>query len=76
MAAERLEKENFPGGNTMVLEWLVLNLTGDEGWVGKHPWRPFDRDKDLEVQMQRPKGAADLLKAAGAPSSRFSGGNR
>eukprot|EP00775_Hariotina_reticulata_P013672 gene13672-13794_t len=48
----------------------------DEGWVGKHPWKPFDREKDLEVQFQRPKGTADLLKAAGALSSRFSGGNR
>ena len=43
-------------------------------WAGSHPWKPFDRDKDLEVQLTRPKGAADLLKSAGALSSRFSGG--
>ncbi|KAF6266611.1 hypothetical protein COO60DRAFT_1456472 [Scenedesmus sp. NREL 46B-D3] len=47
-----------------------------EAWQGKHPWQPWDRDKDLEVQMQRPKAAGDLLKAAGNLSSRFSSGGR
>lgn len=41
-------------------------------WAGKHPWQPFDRDKDMSVQLQKPKAAGDLLKAAGALSSRFS----
>lgn len=48
--------------------------SADADWSGKHPWRPWDRDKDLEVQVQRPKAAADLLKAAGNLSSRFSSG--
>jgi hypothetical protein len=47
-----------------------------ESWAGKHPWQPWDRDKDLEVQLQRPKAAGDLLKAAGNLSSRFSSGGR
>jgi hypothetical protein len=47
-----------------------------ESWQGKHPWQPWDRDKDLEVQMQRPKAAGDLLKAAGNLSSRFSSGGK
>eukprot|EP00879_Flechtneria_rotunda_P009959 GHRR01010415.1.p1 GENE.GHRR01010415.1~~GHRR01010415.1.p1 ORF type:complete len:452 (+),score=207.12 GHRR01010415.1:49-1404(+) len=48
----------------------------DTDWEGKHPWRPFDRDKDLEVIMQQPECTADLLKAAGALSNRFSSGGR
>lgn len=47
-----------------------------ESWQGKHPWQPWDRDKDLEVQLTRPKAAGDLLKAAGNLSSRFSSGGR
>lgn len=55
---------------------LLLLLGGQDAadWSGKHPWKPWDRDTDLEVQMQRPKAAADLLKAAGNLSSRFSSG--
>ncbi|KAI8476395.1 MAG: hypothetical protein J3K34DRAFT_516546 [Monoraphidium minutum] len=45
----------------------------EEDWVGKHPWRPFDRDKDLEIKMT-PKAGAAMLKDAGGLSSRFSSG--
>lgn len=41
-------------------------------WEGNHPWRPFDREKDLQ---QGPKGdAKDVLKRAGKLSSRFASG--
>lgn len=44
---------------------------GKEEWAGAHPWKPWDRDKDLNVPASKPKGAADLLKAAGSLASRF-----
>lgn len=47
---------------------------GDGDWAGKHPWRPWDRDKDLEKAASKPKAPTDLLKAAGTLSSRFSSG--
>lgn len=42
---------------------------GDD-WAGKHPWKPWDRDKDLGA-APKPRTAADLLKQTGALSSRF-----
>lgn len=45
-----------------------------EEWAGAHPWKPWDRDKDMNVPASRPKAAADLLKAAGSLSNRFSSG--
>jgi hypothetical protein len=42
-----------------------------EDWAGAHPWKPWDRDKDLNVPVSKPKGAQDLLKAAGSLASRF-----
>lgn len=44
---------------------------GKEEWAGSHPWAPWDRDKDLNVPASKPRGAADLLKAAGSLASRF-----
>lgn len=43
-------------------------------WADKHPWQPWDRDKDLSVPVSKPKGTAELLKSAGALSSRFASG--
>lgn len=60
-----------------VLVGVLLTASGgdaDDDWSAKHPWRPWDRDRDLEVQLTRPRAAAELLKAAGNLSSRFSGG--
>lgn len=45
-----------------------------EEWASSHPWKPWDRDKDLNASASKPKGAADLLKAAGSLSNRFSSG--
>ena len=45
-----------------------------EEWSGSHPWKPWDRDKDLNVPSSKPKTAADLMKAAGSLSNRFSSG--
>jgi hypothetical protein len=49
---------------------------GDEEWVGKHPWRPFDRDKDLNAPHAAPKSAAALLKDGAGLAGRFSSGGR
>lgn len=45
----------------------------DDSWVGNHPWRPFDRDRDLAFG---PKAVSkeELLKKAGTLDSRFGGG--
>ncbi|KIY97034.1 hypothetical protein MNEG_10929 [Monoraphidium neglectum] len=47
----------------------------EEDWVGKHPWRPFDRDKDLEIKAT-PKSTAAMLKDGAGLSSRFASGGR
>uniref|UniRef100_A0A061SI49 DnaJ-like protein n=1 Tax=Tetraselmis sp. GSL018 TaxID=582737 RepID=A0A061SI49_9CHLO len=44
-----------------------------EDWVGKHPWRPFDRERDLGPTLKA-KSAQDLVKQAGSLSSRFGSG--
>lgn len=41
-------------------------------WEGKHPWRPFDREKDLNIGA-KPVSQADLLKKAGSLTGRFGG---
>lgn len=40
----------------------------------QHPWRPFDREKDLGPGLDAKANPADLLKNAKALGSRFSGG--
>ena len=44
----------------------------DGNWKGKHPWRPFDREKDLNVGA-KPVSQQDLLKKAGSLTGRFGG---
>lgn len=39
-----------------------------------HPWRPFDREKDLGPGLQAKANAAELLKGTRALGSKFSGG--
>ena len=41
-------------------------------WEGKHPWRPFDREKDLNI-ASKPASKEDLLKKAGSLTGRFGG---
>lgn len=48
---------------------------GDADWAGKHPWKPFDREKDMGAQLA-PKNAAALLKATGTLGSRFGTGGK
>lgn len=44
-----------------------------EAWAGSHPWRPFDRDKDLQ-QAPKKVTSQDLLKKAGSLAGRFASG--
>lgn len=44
-----------------------------DDWGGM-PWKPWDREKDLNAPASKPRGASDLLKAAGSLSNRFSSG--
>lgn len=41
-------------------------------WEGKHPWRPFDREKDLNI-ASKPANKDELLKKAGSLTGRFGG---
>ena len=43
-----------------------------EDWEGKHPWRPFDRERDLGAQS-RPTNKEELLRKTGGLSARFQG---
>ncbi|PRQ35689.1 hypothetical protein RchiOBHm_Chr5g0082701 [Rosa chinensis] len=45
----------------------------EEDWVGKHPWKPWDREKDLAGGRQRVK--LDSKNMTRGLSSRFSGGS-
>ena len=44
----------------------------DSSWKGKHPWRPFDREKDMNIGP-KPVTQQDLLKKAGSLTGRFGG---
>ncbi|KAK3428008.1 hypothetical protein EUGRSUZ_F04124 [Eucalyptus grandis] len=44
-----------------------------EDWLGKHPWKPWDREKDLEAGRQSVK--LDSENMAQGLTSRFSSGN-
>ena len=45
----------------------------DEDWVGNHPWKPWDREKDLSAGRQNVKLDADNLSQG--LTSRFSSGS-
>lgn len=45
---------------------------GDGDWEANHPWRPFDRDRDLGNQVM-PQSKEALLKKTGNLTSRFQG---
>lgn len=50
-----------------------------EAWAGEHPWRPFDRDKDLEIKPKVTMDPSQLIRnAAMMNSGRFqsAGGTR
>ena len=42
-------------------------------WAGQHPWRPFDRDKDL-LGPSKKITSEDMLKKAGSLAGRFATG--
>lgn len=42
-------------------------------WAGKHPWKPFDRDTDLDLKG-KPKDPQKLLQATGNLGNKFSSG--
>jgi hypothetical protein len=44
----------------------------DESWVGSHPWRPFDREKDLNIGP-KPVSQKEIMQKAGTLGSRFAG---
>ena len=63
--AERLAAEAKQGGKKQKADW-----------EGQHPWRPWDREKDLDIRQVNPKGKESVLKdqIMGSLGDRF--GNR
>ena len=47
-------------------------------WEGKHPWRPWNRETDLDVRQANPKGKESILnnQHMGKLGDRFGGGRR
>jgi len=53
-----------------------LKPSGDSDWDrSAHPWRPFDREKDLEIKPTGRTNPQELLKNMKGLKSRFGGGN-
>ena len=48
---------------------------GKADWEGHHPWRPFDRDTDLDIRQVKPKAKESILNnnVMGSLSERFGG---
>jgi hypothetical protein len=48
--------------------------TGEDSseWEGSHPWRPFDREKDLKVSV-KPRNQDEFVKQMGSLAGRFGG---
>ena len=42
-------------------------------WAGAHPWRPFDREKDMKASAKK-LSSADMLKKTGSLAGRFASG--
>ena len=51
---------------------------GKAEWEGQHPWRPFDRDKDLDIRAAKPKAKETILNnnVMGTLGDRFGGSGR
>ena len=49
-----------------------------EDWEGHHPWRPWDREKDLDIRASKPKAKESILndQIMGTLSDRFGGSGR
>ena len=55
-----------------------LEAKGKADWEGKHPWRPWNRETDLDVRKANPKGKESILnnQFMGKLGDRFGGGRR
>ena len=51
---------------------------GKADWEGQHPWKPWNRDTDLDVRKANPKGKESILnnQHMGKLGDRFGGGRR
>ena len=51
---------------------------GKAEWEGNHPWKPWDRDKDLDIRASKPKSKESMLndQFMGKLGDRFGGGSR
>lgn len=67
--AERKAKKRKKGDST---DTGINDPAGD--WQSNAPWRPFDRERDLQTGAA-PATPKEMLKKAGSLSTRFGGGN-
>lgn len=51
---------------------------GKAGWEGQHPWKPWDRETDLDIRAAKPKAKESMLndQFMGTLKDRFGGGTR
>lgn len=53
-----------------------LEAKGKADWEGKHPWRPWNRETDLEVRLGKTKDDTLNDKIMGKIGDRFGGGRK
>jgi hypothetical protein len=51
---------------------------GKSEWEGKHPWKPWNRETDLDIRLAKPKGKESILnnQHMGTLGDRFGGGKK
>ena len=42
-------------------DFIDLAALPQADWEGKHPWKPWNRDTDLDVRAANPKGKESIL---------------
>ena len=51
---------------------------GKASWEGQHPWKPWNRETDLDIRASKPKSKETILnnQHMGSLGDRFGGGGR
>jgi len=72
-AKKKKSKANAPAGSGAPAAAPPPAAPAAAAWAGAHPWRPFDRDRDLDAGP-RPVSKEELLRKSGKLGDRFGGG--
>jgi len=76
--------DGAPAAQSLVSMHAELQATekkakkGKAEWEGAHPWKPWNRETDLDIRAAKPKGVDSILKNQhmGELGTRFGGGGR